>query len=259
MQARRKLRLKDAAKPQDAAKPYEPLPHEVSAIESFVAALKEAPHAPRMKVWEQDGVTKIAVRHPDPDIAKLLLMKALGTNDLDFLTGVLNQLENATSDASVNEFELNFMLSVIEGMQPRDQVEAMLAAQLAITHITAMKFGGRLSRAETIMQMELAYRAFCKLSRTFAAQVEVLRSYRSKGEQKVRAEDIQPNAGDESALETPAVDDSSKSNGHYHGKQNGHAPQPALRRSNSQREPMSGTSHAERPLPHARRHVAGSA
>jgi hypothetical protein len=159
----------------------------------------------------------------------------------------------------VNERELNFMLSVIEGMQPRDQVEAMLAAQMAVTQIAAMKFGGCVSRAESIMAMELAYRAFCKLSRTFATQVEVLKSYRSKCEQKVRGEEIQANAGDDRTLETSAVKDSSKSNGQYHGKQNGHAPQPALRRSNSQRKPMPGTSHAERPMPDARRHLARGA
>jgi hypothetical protein len=255
---KRRRPLKDDAKPQDAAKPYEPSPHEVAAITSFVTELNEAPHAPRMKVCEQDGVTKIAYSHRDPDVAQILLMKALGTNDLDFLAGILNQLKNATSGHPVNERELNFMLAVIEGVRPRDQVEAMLAAQMAVTQIAAMKFGGRLSRAETIMHMEVAYRAFCKLSRTFAAQVEVLKNCR-KGEQKVRGEDTQPNGGDESTLESLAVDDSSKLNGHHHGKQNGHAPQPALRRSNSQQKPMPGTSHAERPMPDARRHLARGA
>jgi hypothetical protein len=38
------------------------------------------------------------------------------------------------------------MLSVVKGIQPRDQVEAMLAAQMAAVHMASIKFAGRIVR-----------------------------------------------------------------------------------------------------------------
>ena len=64
----------------------------------------------------------------------------------------------------------------------RDQIEAMLAAQMASIHMATMTFARRLAQVETIPQQDSAERAFTKLARTFAAQVDALKSYRSKGE-----------------------------------------------------------------------------
>ena len=77
------------------------------------------------------------------------------------------------------------MLSVIKGIEPKDQVEAMLAAQMAAVHMSTMTFARRLAHVDNIPQQDSAERAFNKLCRTFAAQVEALRRYRTGGEQKV--------------------------------------------------------------------------
>jgi len=59
-------------------------------------------------------------------------LEALGTADLDFVNSLINQLANAGSQGrQIDEDNLNFMLSVVKGIQPRDQLEAMLAAQMA--------------------------------------------------------------------------------------------------------------------------------
>jgi hypothetical protein len=238
---------------EDVAEPYKASPHEVAALKEFVAKHAETPLAPNMKVSQNDGVTQVAFNHPEPGVAQLLLMKALGTHNPDFLEGILHQLENATSGQTVNGRELNFMLAVIQGMKPKNQIETMLAAQMAVVHMATMAFGGHLARSATIMQFEAAQRALCKLARTFAAQVEALKRDRGNCEHKVTVEEVKTNPG----IPTPSVQPSSKSNGQYHAEQNGHAPQPPLRRSNSQRKTVSVTSDAERPLPDARRHVAG--
>ncbi len=72
----------------------------------------------------------------------------------------------------------------------RDQVEAMLAAQMAAVHMAAMTFARRLANVETIPQQDSAERAFNKLARTFAAQVEALKRYRSSGEQKMTVQHV---------------------------------------------------------------------
>ena len=95
----------------------------------------------------------------------------------------------------VDERELNFMLSVVKGIEPRDQVEAMLAAQMAAVHNATMTFARRLNHVENIPQQDSAERAFNKLARTFAAQVEALKRYRSSGEQTVRVEHVTVNEG----------------------------------------------------------------
>jgi hypothetical protein len=58
-----------------------------------------------------------------------------------------------------------------------------------------MTFALRLGRVETIPQQDSAERAFNKLARTFAAQVEALKRYRSRGDQTVRVEHVTVNEG----------------------------------------------------------------
>src|SRR6185312_15829323 len=95
-----------------------------------------------------------------------------GTADLEFVNGLLIQLANAASTGrEISESNLNFMLSVVKGMKPRDHLEAMLAAQMAAVHMASMTFARRLAHVENIPQQDSAERAFNKLARTFSAQV----------------------------------------------------------------------------------------
>jgi hypothetical protein len=49
---------------------------------------------------------------------------------------------------------LNFMLSIVKGVEPKDQVEAMLAAQMAAVRNAIMTFVCRLAHVETIQQQD---------------------------------------------------------------------------------------------------------
>jgi hypothetical protein len=53
-----------------------------------------------------------------------------------------------------------------------------------------MTFARRLAHVETVPQQDSASNAFNKLARTFAAQVEALRRYRSGGEQKMTVQHV---------------------------------------------------------------------
>ena len=173
-------------KAKDLATPYEPTPQERAAIETFRARTKDTLTAPRMTVSEVGGAPEISPDHPELVVGKILLMDALGTTEPDFLAGLIGQLANAGSQGrKVDESGLNFMLSVVKGVEPRDQVETMLAAQMAAVHMATMTFARRLAHVETIPQQDAAERAFNKLARTFATQVEALKRYRSKGEQRI--------------------------------------------------------------------------
>src|ERR1700757_4622280 len=96
---------------------------------------------------------------------------------------------------TVDERLLNFMLSLVKGVKPTDQVEAMLAAQMAAVHMATMMLARQLAQVKTLPQQDSAERAFNKLARTFAAQVEALKRYRTGGEQKVTVEHVTVNEG----------------------------------------------------------------
>src|SRR5262245_56729669 len=170
-------------------------PQERNAIGKFFTR-RAANTAPRLKVLNEKQGVRVLPDHPDRSAGQVLLMDALGTADLDFYHGILHQLVNAGSrGAQIDERGLNFMLSVVKGIQPRDQIEVMLAAQMAAVHMASMTMAQRLGQVENIPQQDSAERAFNKLSRTFASQMEALKRYRTGGEQKVTVQHVSVSEG----------------------------------------------------------------
>ena len=84
----------------------------------------------------------------------------------------------------------NFVMGFADAMKPRDAAEALLLTQMAATHRVTIMLTRRLSLAKTIPQQDSAERALNKCARTFAAQMETLKRYRSKGQQTVRVERV---------------------------------------------------------------------
>ncbi len=118
-------------------------------------------------------------------------MKAIGSTDDDFVEGLLKQLASAGSQGQKpDEGGINFMLSVVKGIEPRDQIEAMLATQMAAVHNATMTSARHLAHADNLPQQDSAQAAFNKLARTFAAQMAALKDYRSKGEQKMTVQHV---------------------------------------------------------------------
>ena len=118
--------MKTKKRKSDAGKSsYQPSAQEQAAIRKFFDR-EAAETAPRMKVLNNG----ISLDHPERAIGQVLLMEALGTADLDFVTGLIDQLAKAGSQGDqINESGLNFMLSVVKGIHPKDQIEAILAAR----------------------------------------------------------------------------------------------------------------------------------
>ena len=166
-----------------------PTDRELAAMRKFMD--KRSQRAPRLKVSKSGNCPTVALDHPDETIGLPHLMDALGTTDMDFFNGLVEQIARATSHgAEVNEEGINFMLSIIKDIEPRDQLEAMLAAQMAAVHIATMTFARRLAHVENIAQQDSAERAFNKLARTFVSQMEALKRYRTGGEQKVMVQHV---------------------------------------------------------------------
>jgi hypothetical protein len=182
---------KKSAKPTVAEPNQNSSPEERTEIER-ARAKKASVLAPRLKVQDE----KISIDHADPAVGWRLLRDALGSSDRDFLNVILRQLANASArGGQVDEDDLNFMVSVVKGIEPRDQIETMLAAQIAGIHNTIMTFTRRLANVENIPQQDSAERALNKLARTFVSQMEALKRYRTGGEQKVTVQHVSVSEG----------------------------------------------------------------
>ena len=133
------------------------------------------------------AVADASPRRPTPDNRLAAqLMAAKGAADDDFLGPLYYQLARiAFQGGAISQDDLGFMCSVVTGIKPRDRLEYMLAAQMAAVHLATMTSARRLGRAIDIAQQDSAERAFNKLARTFATQMEAFTRYRTGGEQKV--------------------------------------------------------------------------
>ena len=86
------------------------------------------------------------------------------------------------------------MLAILDGITPRDELEAMLAAQMAIMHDLAMDMAGRAKRSEYVQTLQDCGNLSVKLLRTFTLQVEALAKLRRGGVQKVTVEHVHVHA-----------------------------------------------------------------
>ena len=83
---------------------------------------------------------------------------ALGTSSNGFVDTELVRLMTVFSDRAgiIDARAVNAALAVVDGLKPQNEIEAMLALQMAATHALTMKFSARLysGATETIPQQD---------------------------------------------------------------------------------------------------------
>jgi hypothetical protein len=182
------------------AKPYEPTPQEAKVLAQYAKQKAARRPVPRMKVNMSKGqsgpMAALDVDHEDRDTGYRLLTSAIAMDDWPFAKGLIDSLASCSQDGSaVKEQTLNFGISIVAGIRPKDHVEALLASQMAAVHIATMNTAARLGGSNTQEMWFGNEKAFNRLARTFAAQVEALKRYRSKGEQRVYVERVNVEQG----------------------------------------------------------------
>ncbi len=139
-----------------------------------------------------------------PNVLEGLKISA-GTKSDELTVHLLNQLAGilppGLAESGIKPFAL--LTALQHAIQPKDELEALLASQMVASHSLAMKFLSQANRddlnnEQTSINVERAN----KLMRTFAAQVEALNKYRSKGQQKVVVEHIHVNDGGNAIIGT---------------------------------------------------------
>jgi hypothetical protein len=110
------------------------------------------------------------------------LMESFGITDRNFLNPLYSQLIEADGFGGEG---VEFAVAVIKSINPRDSLEAMLAAQMAVVHWATMESLRKVGDVREKQFQELAVTTATKMARVFATQMETLKRYRSGGEQKV--------------------------------------------------------------------------
>lgn len=127
--------------------------------------------------------------------------KATGTTEQDlankFVEEVAKTLDSQPSSRYENPVEcLNMGLAMLHGIGPRDELEAMLAAQMISVHNMAMSIAARaMHKDQTVNGVNNNVERVTKLARTFTVQMEALARYRGKGQQKVTVEHVHVHQG----------------------------------------------------------------
>jgi hypothetical protein len=173
--------------------PYQPTEQELTKLREHQAR-KAADTTPRMKVFKAGEAVMVSPDHPDQKVAYVLLMEALGTNDLDFVHGLIGHMI-AAAGGGADQAGINFFLAVIKGLKPKDQIEAMLAMQMAAIHRLTMMNAELLYRTETAQHQNFTLSGLNKCARTFAMLIEALKRYRTGGQQTVTVQHVSVGEG----------------------------------------------------------------
>jgi hypothetical protein len=145
------------------------------------------------------------------------------------------------------------------GIDPKDELEGMIAAQLIAGHNAAMECYRRAMLPDQIFEYRREnLNQAGKLSRTFATLLEALNRHRGKGQQKVVVEHVHVHKGGQAIVgnvEALGGGYAAKLEDQPHAKQIANASQPPVRSANAQRKALPFPVDVKRTVPDARRAV----
>lgn len=175
-----------------------PGPSEVVAIDVARRRVADRPARLTVALETSDGgkVQSIGPEHADLEGWVDRLQDVFATRGSSFACSQLNHLIAVARDADgkCDVGKVNAMLALIEGAKPTNEVEAVLAVQLAVTHELALQAARRALRVEQIGQYDSAGNMAVKLMRTVTLQMEALAKLQRGGEQVVKVVHVHPGA-----------------------------------------------------------------
>jgi hypothetical protein len=174
-------------------------------------------------------------------------LKVIGGSDSDEWNHVLvNQTMQTLwvkhSDDDQQQKLVNATISALKGIEPRDELEGMMAAQLVAAHNAAMECYRRAMIGEqTFEGRKENLNQANKLSRTWTTLLDALSKHRGKGQQKVTVEHVHVHAGGQAVVgtvEQPGGGERNRNEEQPHARQITHAPQPEMRSADPHRQAM---------------------
>ncbi len=176
------------------------MPKEISKeLERLVTSLSRKRKVAPLVQFEENGSDGYQIRIGTGSNAQdyARLMEALGLFDPTMVGGFLSQVSNSVSKTrgEIDQSNTDFALGLVKSIEPQNEVESALAAQMAATHICMMDSSRRYLWADTLIGKDSAERAMNRFARTYAAQMDALKRYRQTAQQTVRVERVTVNEG----------------------------------------------------------------
>lgn len=147
---------------------------------------------------------KAIVKSTDDMIHETVGLLAGSKNPKAYGKMVYNQLKKSCRDYDLSKNGIGDtvikIFTELAGINPKDQIEGMLAAQMIATHHATMdcfRIVAQSGHIDIINQMSSSAN---KLSRTFMMQMEALNRYRGKGQQKMTVEHVHINSGGQAII-----------------------------------------------------------
>jgi hypothetical protein len=195
-------------------------PHPVERVQIKKARKRTKARAPRIAMHIKDpgtGVPTLYPDHSDEEGHQYRLADAFGTRSLQFVYSMLKGLGHATADHSLNldfspaspdQVAFNAALAVIDGVRPKDEIEAMLAAHMAVTNIVLLELvartrgsiAGHRYEGNGIKRLDVLGNLTTKFMRTYTMQVEALARKRRKGQQNIMVKHVHVYAGGQAVV-----------------------------------------------------------
>lgn len=166
-------------------------PNEAEALAIEQAKASREGRRARAQVQRRSGteahVVSLDANHSDAQGGAIHLAETFATRSEDFVTASLMHLANITSKGSgVSIPHLNASLAIIGAINPADELEAALAAQIAATHDLSLEMVNRARTAKNVDHLRDYGNLATKLQRTLTTQLKALSDWRRGGEQVVR-------------------------------------------------------------------------
>jgi hypothetical protein len=132
------------------------------------------------------------------------LVKQIGVEDIatDVINAIMRPLiQLITSQGDDTESAFNKAITLIAASDPKNQLELMLATQLAMTHLTLGKSAQLLDKNyKDVNTINSLGNLYTKLSRLGIDQINTLERMKGKGQQKIIVEKVNIESGGQAAI-----------------------------------------------------------
>ena len=153
-----------------------------SKMANIELKISQEPNSPVMNLIKQTGIEGIAL-----DVIKAIM------------SPLINLIANRDDDDAGGAF--NKSITLIAASDPKNQLELMLATQLAMTHITLGKSARLLDQNyKDVQTINSLGNLYTKLSRLGIDQINTLERMKGKGQQKIIVEKVNIEAGGQAAI-----------------------------------------------------------
>jgi hypothetical protein len=173
--------------------PALPEPTQREQEEITAAKTRRIARRPRLAVRMHQGKScpQLGPDHADTAGWTQRVLDAFGTTSADFVCKEFDRLGSALNVQTVpGQTDISAALAVLDGQRPKDEIEAQLILQMAVTHAVAMDFLGRTKRASTVDSLDSCGRIANRHLRAYALQCDTLTSLRRVGKQVVEVQDV---------------------------------------------------------------------